>query len=83
MLIGDNTMSDASKKPTHRAYTLLPRKGDNGEDEKFWLNIGSVFAHTDGKGFNVNLEALPLDGKLVLRELKEPEPEPPKKSVRK
>lgn len=73
-------MSDNAKLPTHRVYTLIPRKGDNGEEDKFWLNIGSAFAHSDGKGFNLVLDALPLDNKLVLRELKEPEPEPPKKS---
>jgi hypothetical protein len=73
-------MSDDSKMPSHRVYTLLPRKNEEGEDDKFWLNIGSVFAHADGKGFNIILEALPLDGKLVLRELKEPEPQKKKYS---
>ena len=76
-------MSDDSKLPTHRVYTVLPRKGADGKPDAFWLNIGSAFAHQDGKGFNVVLEALPLDGKVVLRELKEPEPEPePKKAGR-
>ena len=64
-----------NKSPTHRVYTLLPRKSSDGEDENFWLNIGSAFEHADGKGFNLILEALPLDGKLVLREPKEPEPQ--------
>ena len=67
-------MSD--KQPTHRVYTLIARKNEKGDDEPFWLNIGSAFAHSDGKGFNLVLQALPLDGKLVLREPKEPEPEP-------
>lgn len=73
-------MSDNS--PTHRVYTLLPRgKDENGKDKAFWLSIGSAFAHSDGSGYNIVLEALPLDGKLVLREIKEeaPEPEPPRK----
>jgi hypothetical protein len=26
-----------------------------------------AFAHEDGEGFNVHLDALPIDGKLVLR----------------
>jgi hypothetical protein len=76
-------MSD-SKQPTHRAYTLIPRgKDKNGDDDKFWLNIGSVFAHADGAGFNIILEALPLDGKLVLRAVKEEEKEPERKSYKK
>lgn len=75
-------MSD--NKPTHRAYTLIPRTGDDGKADNFWLNIGSVFAHADGKGFNIILEALPIhnNGQIVLREVKEPEPEPAKKSTR-
>ena len=75
-------MSETNKSPTHRVYTLIPRHNDKGEDDKFWLNIGSVFVHADGKGFNIILEAMPLDGKLVMREVKEPEPEPKKFSKR-
>lgn len=66
-----------NKGPTHRVYTLIPRgKNEKGDPDNFWLNIGSAFEHSDNKGFNLILEALPLDGKLVLREVKEPEPEP-------
>lgn len=74
-------MSDSSKHPTHRAYSLIPRKGKDGEDDKFWLNIGSVFQHSDGKGMNIVLDVMPRDFQIVLREIKEgdPEPEPPKK----
>lgn len=72
-------MSDKNG-PSHRVYTLIPRKGEkDDEEDNFWLNIGSAFAHGDGKGYNLILEALPLDGKLVLREVKEPEPPAKKK----
>lgn len=75
-------MSD-NKGPTHRVYTVLPRgKSEDGQQDNFWLNIGSAFEHADKKGFNIVLEAMPLDGKLVLREIKEPEP-PPRKGSRK
>jgi hypothetical protein len=30
-----------------------------------------VFHHKDGKGFNIMLQALPLDGKIVCREITE------------
>lgn len=39
----------------------------NGEKKSEWTRIGVAFSHTDGKGFNVLLQALPLDGKMVLR----------------
>ena len=66
-----------SNGPTHRVYTLIERKDSEGKAESpFWLNIGSAWENKDKKGFNLSLEALPLDGKLVMREVKEPEPAP-------
>lgn len=56
-------------QPAFRVYSVIPR---DGKDD-FWLNIGLAFPHGDGKGFNVILQALPLAGKLVLREAAEEE----------
>ena len=39
-----------------------------GQDD-FWLNIGLVFPHKDNGGFNIMLQAFPLDGKIVCREI--------------
>ena len=58
-----------SKQPTHRAYSVIRREGQ----DDFWLNVGLVFAHKDGKGLNIMLQALPLDGKIVCREIAEDE----------
>ena len=53
-----------SNAPSHNVYTVE----DRGEkEEPFWLKIGAAWAHKDGKGFNVNLSALPPDNRLVLR----------------
>jgi hypothetical protein len=52
-------------KPTHRAYTVIRR---DGQDD-YWLNLGLAFPHKDGKGFNLVLQAQPLDGKIVCREI--------------
>jgi hypothetical protein len=38
---------------------------------RLWLNLGLVFPHKDGSGFNIILQALPLDGKIVCREIAE------------
>jgi len=51
--------------PTHRAYSVIKR---DGQDD-YWLNLGLVFPHKDGGGFNIMLQALPLDGKIVCREI--------------
>ena len=53
--------------PTHRAYSVIRR---DGQDD-YWLNIGLAFPHKDGHGFNIVLQALPLDGKIVCREVTE------------
>jgi hypothetical protein len=58
-------------KPAYRAYTVIKR--DNKDD--YWLNLGVAFPHEDGEGFNLLLQALPLDGKIVLRTYKEDEEE--------
>lgn len=39
----------------------------NGEKKSEWTRIGVAFPHSDGKGYNVLLQAVPLDGKMVLR----------------
>ena len=60
----------SSAKPAFHVYTV----DDRGEGkDPFWLKIGAAFEHKDDKGFNIVLQALPIDGRLVLREPKEPE----------
>jgi hypothetical protein len=53
------------RQPTHRAYSVIRREGQ----DDYWLNIGLVFPHKDGGGFNLILQAFPLDGKIVVREI--------------
>lgn len=59
-------------QPAFRAYTVVRREGQ----EDFWLPIGAAFSHADGGGFNVVLQALPIDGRIVLRQPKEDDPQP-------
>jgi len=62
-----------NNQPAFRVYSVIPR---DGKDD-YWLNIGLAFPHQDGKGFNVMLQALPLNAKLVLREAAGEETESP------
>jgi hypothetical protein len=55
--------------PTHRAYSVIKR---DGQDD-YWLNLGLAFPHKDGSGLNIILQAFPLDGKIVLREITDDE----------
>ena len=63
--MSDNTETKpVGKAPSHIAYHVR----DRGECQKsFWTRIGSAWAHADGKGFNIQLEFVPLDGRIVLR----------------
>ena len=53
----------ATQQPSHQAYTVVKREGQ----DDYWLNIGAAFMHQDGDGFNIMLQALPINGKIVLR----------------
>ena len=51
-----------SKSPTHVAYHVR-----EGKDKGFWTRIGVAWQHKDGKGFNIQIETVPLDGRIALR----------------
>lgn len=55
-------------KPTHTAYSVREfTKKDTGEVDSTWLKIGVAFVHRDGKGFDITLDAVPVNGRVVLR----------------
>ena len=60
---GKTNETTTSKAPSHVAYQVRDREGQKG----FWTRIGSAWAHGDGKGFNVQLDVVPLDGRITLR----------------
>lgn len=53
-----------SKKPTYGAYHAPDTP--NGK-KVFWTRIGVAWAHEDGKGFNITLDCVPVNGRMVLR----------------
>ena len=63
----------ATQQPSFRAYTIIKREGQ----DDFWLAIGAAFMHQDGDGYNVVLQALPIDGKIVLRQPNDDQTEQP------
>lgn len=58
-----NTQTATGKLPSHVAYQVRDREGGKG----FWTRIGAAWAHADGNGFNIQIEAVPLDGRITLR----------------
>ena len=61
------TDKDQPRLPSHRAYSVIRREGQ----DDYWLNVGLVFPHKDNGGFNIMLQAFPLDGKIVCRAIGE------------
>lgn len=44
----------------------------NGETRTHWTRVGTAFAARKEEGWDIRLDALPLDGKLMLRVPREP-----------
>lgn len=51
--------STPSKKPSHYAYHVR----DTGNGKSFWNRIGCVW--TNKEGFTIQLDVVPLDGRIV------------------
>ena len=58
-----NNQTAASKTPSHIVYHVRDRAGS----ESFWTRIGAAWAHADRNGFNIQIETVPLDGRITLR----------------
>ncbi len=58
-----NSANTPSNAPSHVAYQVRDRENQKG----VWTRIGSAWPHRDGKGFNIQIEAVPLDGRISLR----------------
>jgi len=49
-------------KPTHRLFRVVG-KGEAA----IWTPIGAAWANKDGQGFSIALEAIPLQGRVLMR----------------
>ncbi len=71
----------SEKRKPLAVYTITTRDGAAAESaepsaggeerNEFWTRIGTAFPHPNGQGFNLMLNALPLNNKLVLLPPKE------------
>ncbi len=54
------------RKPTHRLYRVV------GEGEHAsWTPIGAAWPNKDGNGFSLSCDAVPLQGRIVMRAITE------------
>lgn len=56
--------------PVYNAFTTRDYDGKDGK-KTYWTQIGKAFAHKNGKGLDIVLDALPVNGRIVLLEPKE------------
>lgn len=50
------------KTPEYLAWHVA-QKGE----KSYWNRVGAVWAHKDGKGYTLQLETCPINGRIVLR----------------
>ena len=56
------------KRPFMLAYTVKPIEEGR---KSIWSKIGAAWSHKDGQGYEVRMDALPVDGRIVLRTIKD------------
>ena len=64
--MSDNVTTPAgngTNAPSHVAYQVREGKGD----KSFWTRIGVAWTSRDERGYVIQLNAVPLDGKIILR----------------
>lgn len=57
-----NKKSANTNLPSHRIYAV----SSNGDKKAAWHEIGAVWPHKDGKGFNLQFAARPLEGAAIV-----------------
>lgn len=62
-----NGNTGPGKKPDFVAYNVNTAKDGKGH----WNRIGAAWKHNDGQGYEVQLESLPVDGRVTLREMRQ------------
>jgi hypothetical protein len=60
----------SSTHPTHSAYIVI--RQDGSEKKAQWFEVGTVWSHNDGGGFDVVIPAgVTVTGRIVCRKRKE------------
>lgn len=63
-----NNNPASGKKPSHVAYHVR----ETGQGKNFWNRVGVAWSNKNG-GFTVQLECVPLDGRIVCQPADKPE----------
>ena len=64
----NNTQTAQERTREFRAPEFLAWHVTQKGDKSFWNKVGAAWMHKDAKGYTLQLEALPVGGRIVLRE---------------
>ena len=59
--------AEKSSTPRYDVFVVENYEDGAGSEKSSWTRLGVAFPHKDTKGFNVELRAIPVNGKLVIR----------------
>jgi hypothetical protein len=62
-----DTVSDKTSSERYDALVVEQYEDSSGAEKSTWTRVGVAFPHKDGLGLNVELRAIPVSGRLVLR----------------
>ncbi len=60
------TSTTTKNRPTHNAFAVRKYK-QNGAHRAEYTVIGAAWQHGDGEGFDIVLQAFPVNGRVTLR----------------
>jgi len=60
------TQAPAATPATYLNVFTVEEYEANGKTQKRWTKIGAAFPHKEGTGLNIELQAFPVDGRLVV-----------------
>ena len=59
------------KRETRKPDMLASSKKKGRDGKTYYNNVGIGFTHDDGKGCDIYLDSVPVDGKITLRALRQ------------
>ena len=66
----ENTTTQTLNAPDYLAWHVT-QKGEKA----FWSKVGAAWKHKDGRGYTLQLETCPINGRIVLRQPLDEAPE--------
>lgn len=66
----ENTNTQPHNAPDYIAWHVTEKS-----EKSYWTKVGAAWSHKDDKGFTLQLETCPINGRIVLRLPREDAPE--------